>query len=73
MVVITKPAVGHYEIEEVQFGTIYRWRAGGVAVCRCGGAPSLGGQEASCALHPWRYAVSRQDAGLLFEEVELGL
>ena len=88
---------GHYDAQEVPFGTVYRWCPECVVVeCRCGKRLSLKrsshidsrtpvcdcgedrmdgvqeevemvGQvmmEADRAMHPWRYAGSREGQGL---------
>ncbi len=56
---------GHYDVEEVEFGTVYRW------------CPERGSDHAAIAwevlsprrvgnetIHPWHYAGDRQDVGL---------
>ena len=67
MVEVTKRAAGHYEVQEVEFGKVYRWRPGGGVVPECCCGPALSDPaEAACALHPWRYPDDREDVGLPF-------
>ena len=80
----------HYDVQEVELGTVYRWRPEIIVVeCECGERAALTASEATCeecgaehkgvvredlvgmaqkdqALHPWRYARDRQDAGIPF-------
>ena len=79
---------GHYDVGEVKFGTVYRWRPESVAIeCDCGERPILTRSETTClecggehadivreelgarrledaAMHPWRRAGDREEAGL---------
>ena len=82
---------GHYEVQEVEFGRVYRWCPESVLVeCDCGERLTLTASMSTCrgcgmdyvkllrekltagrsgddeALHPWRYARDREDAGLPF-------
>ena len=83
---------GHYEVQEVEFGRVYRWCPESVLVeCDCGERLTLTISMTTCrgcgtdyvevvreelvaagrsgddeALHPWRYARDREDAGLPF-------
>jgi hypothetical protein len=85
-VVVIEPAEGHYEVQDVEFGRVYRWRPErAVVACDCGERVSLTWLGTTCrcgadhtrvvreeltpcsedeALHPWRYAGDREDAGL---------
>jgi hypothetical protein len=80
----------HYDVQEVEFGTVYRWRPESILIeCKCGERATLTVSEATCeecgaehkglvqedlvcmaqkdqALHPWRYARDREDAGIPF-------
>ena len=79
---------GHYDVGEVEFGTVYRWCPESVAIeCDCGERPILTRSETTClecggehadivreelgarrledaAMHPWRRAGDREEAGL---------
>ena len=79
---------GHYDVQEVEFGTVYRWCPESVAIeCDCGERPILTRSETTClecggehadivreelgargledaAMHPWRWAGDREEAGL---------
>jgi Zn finger protein HypA/HybF involved in hydrogenase expression len=40
---------GHYDVQEVQFGTVYRWCPECVMVeCDCGESPTLTRSESTC-------------------------
>jgi hypothetical protein len=79
----------HYEVQEVEFGRVYKWcpeyviircdcgerlsLTGSTTVCKCGADYTAFVREGSLpaaqrlddeALHPWRYAGDRKDAGL---------
>lgn len=86
MVGVIERAEGRYEVQDVEFGRVYRWRPERVVVeCDCGERAALTCSETTCrcgadhaavvreelvvcsedeALHPWRYAGDREDAGL---------
>jgi len=89
MTITIERTVGHYEVQEVEFGRVYRWCPGCVVVeCDCGERLSLTGSATVCscgldhaaevneelaagrsgdeALHPWRYARGREEAGIPF-------
>ena len=79
---------GRYEVQEVQFGRVYRWCPECIVIeCDCGERLTLTSSMTTChrcgadraalvsegladrrsgdkALHPWRYAGHREDAGL---------
>ena len=42
---------GHYDVREIEFGRVYRWRPGCVVVeCdRCGERPALTGSRTTCS------------------------
>ena len=54
VVKLPERAAGHYEVQEVEFGTVYRWRPEGGVVDECCCGPALADPEVPCALHPWR-------------------
>lgn len=42
-------AEGHYEVQDVEFGRVYKWRPERVVVeCDCGKRTVLSGSEATC-------------------------
>lgn len=46
---IVERVAGHYDVEEAEFGRVYRWRpASVVAECYCGNKPSLTISETTC-------------------------
>ena len=60
---------GHYSIQEVPFGTVYRWHPN-LSVWECGANHKTVAAEepftrrlADEALHPWRYVEDREDVG----------
>jgi hypothetical protein len=91
MAVILERTKGHYDVQEVEFGMVYRWcpesvvvecdcgekltLTGSVTICHCCGVDHAGmlreegevaghRQSGDEALHPWRYAGDREDAGI---------
>jgi hypothetical protein len=91
MAIILERTEGHYDVQEVEFGMVYRWcpesvvvecdcgekltLTGSVTICRCCGVDHAGmlreegevaghRQSGDEALHPWRYAGDREDAGI---------
>ena len=88
MVKVIERSGGRYEVQDVEFGQVYRWCPECVVVeCECGekwiltpSAPTCGwcgedhaavfreepdaGRVGDEALHPWRYAENREDAGI---------
>ena len=61
---------GHYDVQEVPFGTVYRWHPK-FSVFECSVDCEATAAErptarrfADEALHPWRYVEDREDAGL---------
>ena len=91
MAIILERTEGHYDVQEVEFGMVYRWCPESVVVeCDCGERLTLTGSVTICrccgvdhadmlreegevvghrqlgdkALHPWRYAGDREDAGI---------
>lgn len=71
MLATTKQRIeGHYDVQEVPFGTVYRWhpkrsasKAGAEHEAGASAGESIRGSAAE-ALHPWRYAEDREGAGL---------
>ena len=79
---------GRYEVQEVEFGKVYRWCPECIVIeCYyCGERPTLTRSTTTCdcgadyaatvreeltsrrsgeeALHPWRYAEDREEAGI---------
>lgn len=90
MVKIIGRTDGCYEVEDVEYGRVYKWCPESVAVeCDCGERLTLTFAETTCgkcsvdhavivreelaakqvedeAMHPWRYAREREEAGLPF-------
>jgi hypothetical protein len=66
-----KRVEGHYDVQKVPFGTVYRWHLEHYSVLECGADHETSAAEATTArrvadeaLHPWRYVEDREDAGL---------
>ncbi len=60
---------GHYDVQEVPFGTVYRWLPEhnflkGGAYKTSGAEEQANRRFADEALHPWRYVEDREGAGL---------
>ena len=61
---------GHYDVQEVPFGTVYKWhpkrsfskRVADHEASASAVSSTLGSADA--ILHPWRYTEDREDAGL---------
>ena len=50
MASVTESVGGRYEVQDVEFGKVYRWRPEGVVVeCECGRRPTLTGSMTVCA------------------------
>ncbi len=49
MVRIIKHAEAHYEVKDVEFGKVYRWRPERIIIeCVCGQRPTLTGSVTAC-------------------------
>ena len=70
MPVTARQTEGHYDVQEIPFGTVYRWHPN-LSVLECGANHKTGPAKrptaqrlADEAVHPWRYVEDREDAGL---------
>ena len=66
-----KRTEGHYEVQKVPFGTVYRWHSEPHSASECGAHHDTNAAQEQTALrfadeavHPWRYVEDSEDAGL---------